>query len=179
MNAEIRKSGSVYAKLSLFAVIIGGAMGLLALLWVKQTPPAPDVSFVSLNNGNQGQEIRLQELKGKLVLVNFWATSCVTCVAEMPKMIETYNKYHPQGYEMVAVAMSYDRPDYVINFMRTRQLPFMVTLDTEGKLAKSFGEVNLTPTSFLIDKQGRIIRRYLGEPDFTQFHALLERELKS
>ena len=136
--------------------------------------PAPDVTFVSL----KGEKIAIADLRGKVVLVNFWATNCATCVDEMPRLVEAYNKYHGQGFETIAVAMSYDRPDYVLNFAETRQLPFTVTLDLKGELAQQFGGVRLTPTAYLIDKQGRMIRRYLGEPDFDQLHALIEKELK-
>jgi peroxiredoxin len=92
-------------------------------------------------------------------------------------MIETYNKYHAQGLEFVAVAMSYDPPSYVINYTETRKLPFKVAMDSDDKLANAFGDVKLTPTTFLIDKNGKIIRRYVGEPEFAQLHELLEKEL--
>jgi len=119
----------------------------------------------------------LEQLKGKVVMVNFWATSCTTCVAEMPEMIKTYDKYHAQGLEYIAVAMSYDPPNYVLNFTETRQLPFMVTLDLEGKLAGSFGDVKLTPTTFVIDKQGNIIKKYVGAPEFSELHQLIEKQI--
>jgi len=131
---------------------------------------APDVSFTDL----KGSKFSLVQLKGKVVMVNFWATSCTTCVAEMPEMIKTYEQFHAQGLEFVAVAMSYDPPNYVVNFTETRNLPFHVALDFDGKLAQAFGEVKLTPTTFMIDKQGNIIKKYVGVPDFKQLHQLLE-----
>lgn len=134
---------------------------------------APKVTFTSLT----GEKINLQALRGKVVMVNFWATTCPFCVHEMPQMMETYRQFQPQGLQFVAVAMSYDRPDYVVNYATTRQLPFPVALDTQGELAHAFGDVNATPTTFLIDKSGRIIARYQGEPDFAALHRLLEQEL--
>ena len=92
-------------------------------------------------------------------------------------MIATYDKYHGKGLEYVAVAMSYDPPNYVLNYSETRALPFQVALDTDGKLARAFGEVQMTPTTFLIDKQGKILKRYLGAPSFPELHALLEQAL--
>jgi peroxiredoxin len=147
---------------------------LLALAGVgfaafQQQPQAPDVTFISLT----GQKISSQSLRGKVVMVNFWATSCATCVKEMPQMVETYQKFKDQGLEFVAVAMSYDRPDYVLNYAATRQLPFKVALDSGGDLAKQFGDVAMTPTTFVIGKDGKILKRYLGEPDFASLHALL------
>lgn len=134
---------------------------------------APDVTFTSLS----GERVSLKSLRGKVVLVNFWATSCTTCVHEMPQMIDTYMRYKDRGLDFVAVAMSYDPPNYVVNFTQTRKLPFTVSLDPEDRLAKSFGDVKLTPTTFLIDKGGNVVKRYVGEPDFNALHHLLEQAL--
>jgi peroxiredoxin len=134
---------------------------------------APDVTFISID----GQKISSQDLRGKVVMVNFWATSCATCVKEMPQMVETYNKFKSQGLEFVAVAMSYDPPNYVLNYTETRKLPFKVALDSGGDLAKQFGDVAMTPTTFVIGKDGKILKRYLGEPDFASLHALLQKSL--
>ncbi|MBS0367895.1 MAG: TlpA family protein disulfide reductase [Proteobacteria bacterium] len=139
----------------------------------SQQAAAPDVSFTTLD----GQTRQLSSLKGKVVLVNFWATTCTTCVAEMPKLIETYNKFAPKGFETVAIAMDYDPPEYVRNYAQKNGLPFTVALDSGGKAAKGFEDVRLTPTTFLLDKQGRIVQKYLGEPDFAKLHALLDKLL--
>ncbi len=163
-------------KFRIFSVIAGAALITLCVLFYQSLSNkaiVPDVTFVNL----KGEKISAQSLRGKVVMVNFWATSCTTCVAEMPRMIETYNKYHTQGLEFVAVAMSYDPPNYVLNYTETRQLPFNVALDIDGALAKAFGEVKLTPTTYIIDKQGNILKRYVGEPSFTELHALLEKAL--
>jgi len=134
---------------------------------------APDSTFVLLD----GSKKTTSDLKGKVTLVNFWATSCVTCVAEMPKMVATYNKYHGQGYQHMAVAMSYDPPSYVVNYAQTRKLPFQVAIDNTGKVAKDWGEVQLTPTSYVVNKKGEIVKRYVGEPDFAELHQLIEKLL--
>lgn len=143
---------------------------LLFALSSCEKPTAPNVTFTNL----KGHKISLKQLKGKVVMVNFWATSCTICVGEMPKMIETYEKYHAQGLEFIAVAMSYDPPNYVLNFTDTRKLPFDVALDVDGKLAHSFGDVTITPTTFVIDRQGNIIKKYVGAPEFKELHRLLD-----
>jgi peroxiredoxin len=134
---------------------------------------APASTFVLLDGSKQTTE----DLKGKVTLVNFWATSCVTCVAEMPKVIDTYNKYQGRGYDTLAVAMSYDPPSYVVNFTETRKLPFKVAIDNTGAVAQAWGDVKLTPTTYIVNKQGQIVKRYVGEPDFNELHRLIEKLL--
>lgn len=134
---------------------------------------APASTFVLLD----GSKKTTADLKGKVTLVNFWATSCVTCVGEMPKMVATYDKYHGKGYNMLAVAMSYDPPSYVVNYTQTRKLPFQVAIDNTGAVAKAWGDVQLTPTTFLVNKRGEIVKRYVGEPDFAELHRLIEKLL--
>jgi peroxiredoxin len=95
----------------------------------------------------------------------------------MPKMVETYRKFAPRGYEMIAVAMSYDHPNEVARFAQARGLPFKVALDGDGAISRSFGDIRATPTTFLIDKRGRILKQYLGEPEWGEFHALVEKAL--
>lgn len=134
---------------------------------------APASSFVLLDGSTKSTN----DLKGKVTLVNFWATSCVTCVAEMPKVIATYDKYKARGYDTLAVAMSYDPPSYVVNFAETRKLPFKVAIDNTGAAAKAWGDVQLTPTTFIVNKRGEIVKRYVGEPDFAELHQLIEKLL--
>lgn len=88
-------------------------------------------------------------------------------------MIQTYNKFKGQGLEFVAVAMRYDPPMYVMNYSQTRQLPFKVAMDADGAAARAFGDVQLTPTTFLVDRDGRILKRYVGEPEWAAFETLL------
>ena len=135
--------------------------------------PAPQVSYTLLD----GQKTSTDQLKGQVVLVNFWATSCTTCVAEMPQIMATHQKYKAQGYQTVAVAMQYDPPAYVSNFAQTRKLPFGVAIDNAGDIAKGFGDIKITPTTFLINKRGEIVKRYVGAPDFQALHALVEKLL--
>lgn len=134
----------------------------------------PQATFTLLS----GEKLALSALKGKVTIVNFWATSCTTCVHEMPQMVETYEKLHSKGLEFIAVAMKYDPPMYVKNFAETRKLPFKVAMDSDGSVAKAFQSVQLTPTTFVLDKHGEVIRKYVGEPDWKAFQELLEQSIK-
>ena len=95
----------------------------------------------------------------------------------MPELVATYNKFKGRGYETLAVAMSYDPPSYVVNFAQTRQLPFKVAIDNTGSLARDWGDVKLTPTTFLVNKRGEIIKRFVGTPNFVELHQLIEKLL--
>ena len=154
---------------------IAGALALAVGAYTLSTRAvaAPQVTFIAID----GHKITPESLRGKVVMVNFWATSCATCVKEMPQMVDTYNKFKGQGLEFVAVAMQYDAPNYVLNYAQTRQLPFIVALDSGGDIAKAYGDVVMTPTTFLIGKDGKILKRYVGEPDFPALHALLKTTL--
>ena len=134
---------------------------------------APDVAYTLLD-GSRGH---LQQLRGKVVLVNFWATSCAICVHEMPQIVATHERFHARGFETLAVAMRYDPPVHVIRFAETKKLPFGVVIDNTGEIAKRFGDVQLTPTTLVLDKRGEIVARILGEPDFPALHALVDRLL--
>ncbi len=147
--------------------------GLLAYQSMGQRPSAPAVDYVLLD-GSRHQSAQWQ---GKVMLVNFWATSCSTCVQEMPEIVATYEKFKGRGFDTVAVAMSYDPPAYVSRFAQSRKLPFGVAIDNTGEIAKRFGEIRLTPTTVLIDKRGQIVKRYVGAPDFPALHALVEKLL--
>lgn len=151
------------------AVLIAAA----AAWWSTAPQAAPTSTFVLLDGSRQ----QTQDLRGKVTLVNFWATSCTSCVAEMPRLVETFEKYRGRGYDTLAVAMSYDPPSYVVNFAETRKLPFKVAIDNTGAVAKAWGDVRLTPTTYLVNKRGEIVKRYVGEPDFAELHRLIEKLL--
>jgi peroxiredoxin len=158
----------------IYATVAAIALGVSAYVFVGTgVTTAPESTFVLLD----GSKINTTSFKGKVTLVNFWATSCTTCVAEMPKVMATYDKYKAKGFDTVAVAMSYDPPAYVVNYAETRKLPFKVAIDNTGAVAKAWNEVRLTPTTYIVNKQGQIVKRYVGEPDFAELHLLIEKLL--
>lgn len=165
------KAPSLARRRLLLAGLAGSAVTVLPACSGRD--PAPDFAYTLLD----GSKANTQALRGKVLLVNFWATSCVTCVKEMPQIVETHRKFQSRGYETLAVAMSYDPPAYVASFAQSRQLPFGVVIDNTGAIAKAYGDIQLTPTTFLIDKKGAIVKRYVGEPDFAALHGLVEKLL--
>ena len=142
----------------LIGVVVAGAAvgaGWAAHRWLKAPPAVPSFQYTTL----EGQARNSGDLRGRVVLVNFWATSCGTCVAEMPELVATHKKFSSQGFETVAVAMHYDPPAYVANFAQSRQLPF-------------------TPTTYLLNKNGEIVKRFVGAPNFAKLHVLIEQLLQ-
>lgn len=152
------------------ALLAMGAASYVAYRNIVAYESAPQVGYTLLD-GHKGS---IEQLRGKVVLVNFWATSCTVCVHEMPRVVATHLRFESRGYETLAVAMSHDPPAYVANFAESRKLPFGVAIDNTGAIAKSFGDVRATPTTFLIDKRGQIVKRYVGELDFPALHRLIE-----
>jgi len=108
-----------------------------------------------------GQELVLADID-RPVLVNFWATDCKICIHEMPDMAVLYNEYQAVGFELVAVAMPYDPPNKVLEMAEREQWPFPVALDINGDALSSFATVKGTPTSYLLDNNGRLVKRYVG-----------------
>lgn len=125
---------------------------------------APETTFSTIT----GQKITLSELRGKPVIVTFWATDCASCIKEIPHLIELYQQYHPKGLEIIAVAMAYDPPNHVIDMTQALQLPYPVALDMQAENAHAFGDVSLTPTTFLIAPDGTIVLQKTGLFDLSE-----------
>jgi peroxiredoxin len=133
----------------------------------------PSVNYTRLD----GSSANTAQLKGKVVLINFWATSCATCVKEMPQLVDLDQKFQSRGYETLAVAMQDDPPAYVIDFAKSRKLPFTVVIDNLGTVAKALGNVRVTPTAILVNKRAEVVKRYVGEPDFQALSQRIEQLL--
>ena len=144
------------------AIGIFFSLSLLAsTIWFWQTQTvrsAPAVSFTTI----KGDTVELAALKGKPVLISFWATDCPGCIEEIPHLISLHKQYQSSGLTIIAVAMYYDPPNHVLEMASSKQLPYQVALDPSGALAQAFGNVQLTPTTFLIDKSGHIVMQKIG-----------------
>ena len=157
----------------LFALLL---LGTLAYVWLSPQglKEAPELSLRTLD----GETLELATMRGQPVLVTFWATSCTGCVKEIPHLIELHHEFAPQGFQLIAIAMSYDPPNHVVAMRDAKRLPYPIALDIDGQAARAFGDVRLTPTSFLIAPDGRIVREKVGELDMTEVRARLREMLK-
>lgn len=155
------------------------ALALIAVLgyfWLSPAglQAAPNISLKTIT----GKTVTLSELRGKPVLVNFWATTCPGCIKEMPHLVDLYNKYSGQGLQVIGVAMSYDPPSQVLNLSQARKIPYTIALDLDGSAARAFDNVMLTPTSFIINPDGKIVQQKIGELDFPKVEKLIESMLR-
>ena len=153
-------------------IIVLMLVAYLAYVALQQNK-VDDIVFTTI----KGENISMSSLRGKVVLVNFWATDCKSCVSEMPDLIKTYHQYHPKGFEIIAVAMPYDPPAQVVNFATQKALPFPVIHDSYAEITHKFGGVELTPTAYIYNKEGKRIQRAIGTLNFEKLHALLDKEL--
>ncbi len=143
---------------------------VVAYVWFSPTgaQPAPDLKLSAFNSD---RIIDLKALRGRPVLVTFWATSCQGCIKEMPHLIELYKELAPKGLEIIAIAMSYDRPDHILEMQKQKQIPYPIVYDGVNEASRAFGDIRLTPTTFLINPQGQIVRQKIGEIDMKRLHA--------
>lgn len=135
---------------------------LLGVLWLAPdsfSGKAPNASMTGLD----GKAFSIEELRGKPVLVTFWATTCPGCIKEQPHLVDLHQKYSDKGLTIIGVAMAYDPLEQVEALTAKRQLPYIITHDTDGQIALNFGNIKLTPTSFLIAPDGVIRFKKIGE----------------
>lgn len=124
---------------------------------LKINADAPNFTLSSL----EGENVSLKELKGKVVLINFWGSWCDPCKKEMPLIQSAYEKYKNQGFEVLAINM--DESKFVVtSFLKQNQLKLPVLLSKDSETGNDYGVYKL-PASFMIDKEGRIKQMYEGE----------------
>ena len=158
--------------LLIFLVIVG--VGVIVLLQTKDSSfnlsgkprlgkgvPAPDFTLPDLN----GKMVSLADYRGKVVLLNIWATWCPPCVEEMPSMEKLYQELKDEGFEILAVSIDESGAEAVIPFVKKHRLGFPALLDTKGSI-KSLYQITGVPESFIIGKEGIIAEKVIGPRDW-------------
>jgi len=137
---------------------LGGAF--LLLHCAKEKKPssalAPDFTLKTIDD----QEITLSQLKGKVVLLDFWATWCGPCRESIPHLVHLYKTYRENGLEMIGISLDKGDPQVVRNFAKSMDIPYPIVIAPE-EVVRSY-RVTAIPTTFLIDKEGKIRERTTG-----------------
>jgi peroxiredoxin len=124
---------------------------------------APDFTVTGID----GKKLALSAYKGKVVLLDFWATWCSPCRAEIPHFVEMQDKYGPQGFQVIGISMD-DDAGPVREFYQQFKMNYPVAVG-DDKLAQSFGGVLGLPVNFIIDREGHIVKKFLGATDVSAF----------
>jgi peroxiredoxin len=151
-----------------------GVSTLLSALAYQLWNPAglrevPDITLVT----TRGERIALENLRGEPLLVTFWASTCTTCMEEMPHLIDLYHELSPRGLKIIGIAMFYDPPNRVLAVQDARNIPYTIALDIDAQASRAFGDVNLTPTTFLIGPDGRIVYHKVGAMDMDELRSAI------
>jgi len=135
-------------------------------------PLAPDFSLTDIN----GQKLDLASYRGKIILLDFWATWCAPCKAEIPHFVDMQNKYGPQGLQIIGISMD-DSISPVRKFYGDEKMNYPVAVG-DDKLAEAYGGVLGLPIAFVIDRDGHIIAKHTGETDAAVFENEIAEALK-
>lgn len=159
-------------------LIILATVSVLAWAGTWLFPPAPRVPAETEFTLLDGKKITLGDLRGRPVLISFWSITCPPCVEEIPDLSRLYHEWHAKGFDLIAVAMPYDPPLQVQDFVKQRGLSYPVALDVQGKTSKAFGGVSNVPTAFLIAPDGATEWSYTGRLDVAKVRRIISRYLE-
>lgn len=157
----------------LTAILLIGlaATGCTAAPGQGPRPPAPDFNLKTLD----GKTLQLSALKGKVVLLDFWATWCPPCREEIPHFKELYDQYRGKGLEIIGVALDDGGEKDVAPFAQKNQINYPLSVTGAQELGQRYGGIRGIPTTFLVDKQGRIAQKYVGY----QSKQVFEKEIQA
>jgi cytochrome c biogenesis protein CcmG/thiol:disulfide interchange protein DsbE len=144
----------------------------LVFLWAFASQPmgnrAPEFSLKDLD----GREIHSSSFENKVVLLNFWATWCPPCLAEIPALVSLHNIYQSQGVEVVGITLDEESGESLKRFVADKRMTYTVLVGDE-KVTEAFGGIRGIPATFLIDRQGRIVKKFLGEQKKSVFEKAI------
>ena len=145
----------------------------LALHLIPSKAPNIHLNFIN------GQTINVHSYKGKPLLVTFWSITCTFCLEEIHALTKLYNELNPHGFEIIGIAMSYDPPNRVIELSKKRKIHYSIAIDINSDAEKAFGNIRTTPTSFLINSDGKIVQHNVGTMNMKKLRSKIKRLLQT
>lgn len=139
----------------------------------KRLPPIKPAPNFTLKQSLDGKPFSLNDMKGKVRLVDFWATWCPPCREEIPGFIALQKKYQAKGLEIIGVSVDRGGPDVVNKFAQEYGINYTMLM-SEQSVETAFGGIRSIPTTFLIDRQGQIVKKYIGAVSEAEFEADLK-----
>jgi DsbE subfamily thiol:disulfide oxidoreductase len=140
---------------------------------VESGKPAPDWELEDLD----GKTVRSSDFKGKVIILDFWATWCPPCRAEIPGFVELQKKYQGQGLRIVGVSVDQASSDTVKSFAQKSGINYPVVL-ADTNVVTAFGGIDGLPTTFIIDGNGHIVKRHLGFTETSEIESEIKPLLK-
>src|SRR5664279_1419476 len=162
------------AAISFVTVVLSGNRSIASDANQIESPmPAPGWELQDLD----GKTIHSSDFKGKVVVLDFWATWCPPCRAEIPGFIELQKKYQAQGLAVVGVSVDQAGSDTVKSFAKKLGINYPVVL-TDSKIEAAYGGIDGLPTTFIIDRAGRIVKQHVGFTERSEIEAEIKPLLK-
>ena len=158
----------------LFLAVLASATLLLPAARAGEVGDVAKLKTVLLD----GKPVSLAQLKGKVVMVNFWATWCPTCRAEMPQWQKFYDAHKAQGFELIALSIDEDEKE-LRSVAKERAFTFPIAWRYDDKTDDNFGDVIATPTLYVVDKDGKVAWTKRGRMTYAQLQEIIEPLLKN
>ena len=154
-------------------IIVATLMLMLVAAFIGNRAPSKTIPPLQVKTLDGDSFVLFENSKPSATLVSFWASSCKVCIKEIPGYIQLYDEMSEKNMRMIGIAMHYDRPDFTLAAVNHFDIPWPVALDLDGQLAATFGNVSLTPTTFLLDNEGHVVWEKTGAVDFNNLRRIL------
>lgn len=151
--------------------------GTLAFFWLAPNDglqAAPRLQTTTID----GEKIDSNDLKGKPYMVVFWATDCSGCVREIPHLKDLHSDFNKDGFRIIGIAMPHDELPLIQTMRKEKNMNYDIVFDEDGMLAKAYGGVKVTPTSFLVSPKGKITLHKMGMLEADEIHQTVKNMLK-